>query len=289
MLEEDTMDSDNARIADRLDEVAQVLEEQQANPYRVRAYRRGAAVVRGLALPARDLLRTGGLAALESLPDIGETLARAVRDLALTGHLPMLERLRGAGDPVGLLRTVPGIGRGTAARIHDDLGIESLEELETAAHDGRLSALLGLGPKRLAGIRESLAQRLGRIPRPARGKEPPVDELLDVDAEYRARAAAGTLPLIAPRRFNPDRAACLPVMHAARGKRHYTAVFSNTARAHRAGATRDWVVLYVEGGGVERRYTVITARHGPRRGQRVVMGREEQASRAEPREYLRAG
>jgi hypothetical protein len=285
---EGVMDPDNARIADRLDEVAQVLEEQAANPYRVRAYRRGASVVRGLASPARDLLRAGGLAALESLPDIGETLARAVRDLALTGRLPMLERLRGAGDPVALLRTVPGIGRRTAARLHDDLGIESLEELETAAHDGRLSALAGLGPKRLAGIRESLAQRLGRIPRPPRGKEPPVAELLAVDAEYRARAAAGSLPRIAPRRFNPGREAWLPVMHAARGKRHYTAVFSNTARAHRAGTTHDWVVLYVDGGGVERRYTVITAGHGPRRGQRVVMGREEECPAPAVREYPRA-
>jgi hypothetical protein len=282
------MDADNRLIAGRLDEVAEVLEEQGANPYRVRAYRRGAAVVRGLGVPAREILRKGGLAALESLPDIGETLARAVRDLAVTGRLPMLERLRGAGDPVALLRTVPGVGRRTAARLHDDFGIESLEELETAAHDGRLATLAGLGPKRLAGIRESLAQRLGRVPRPPRGKEPPVAELLDVDAEYRARAAAGTLSRIAPRRFNPEGEAWLPVMHTAREKRHYTAVFSNTARAHRAGTTRDWVVLYVEGGGVERRYTVITAGHGPRRGQRVVMGREEEAPAAAVRDYPRA-
>jgi hypothetical protein len=115
-----------------------------------------------------------------------------------------------------------------------------------------------------------------------------VAELLDVDAEYRARAAAGTLSRIAPRRFNPEGEAWLPVMHTAREKRHYTAVFSNTARAHRAGTTRDWVVLYVEGGGVERRYTVITAGHGPRRGQRVVMGREEEAPAAAVRDYPRA-
>lgn len=284
------MDDLNQQIADRLEEVAQVLEGQGANRFRVEAYRRGAAVLRALDRPVEAIYRQGGLAALEALPAIGEVLARAIRDLVLTGRLPMLERLRGEADPLELLRSVPGVGRRTAERVHDRFGVESLEELEAAAHDGRL-ALLGVGPKRLAGVRESLAQRLGRV----RGSAledgvppPPVSELLDVDTEYRSKAAAGSLPRIAPRRFNPAGERWLPILHTQRGPRQYTALFSNTARAHRLGKTRDWVVLYVDGQGMERRYTVLTARRGAMEGQRVVAGRESESARGVSAPQLRA-
>lgn len=266
----------NASVAGRLDEVAQILQEQGANRFRVQAYRRGAAVVRNLDRPVSEFVREGGLASLEGLPEIGPSLARTIRQVVLTGRLPMLERLRGAAEPSALLATVPGIGRRTAARLHDELGIESLEELESAAHDGRLESLAGIGPKRLAGIRESLAERLGRLRQPCAldVAEPSVAELLSVDAEYRAQSAADRLPRIAPRRFNPRAEAWLPILHTQRGARHYTALFSNTARAHRLGTTRDWVILYVEEEGGERRYTVITSRRGPLVGRRVVAGRE---------------
>jgi hypothetical protein len=265
----------NQQVAQRLDEVAQILEEQGANPFRVRAYRRGADTLRGLPRPVAEILEEGGMAALEALPGIGPSLARAIRETLRSGRLPMLERLRGGSDPVALLMTVPGIGRLTAERLHHDLDIESLEDLEAAAHDGRLAGRGGLGPKRLAGVRESLAQRLARV---RHGHEaappPPVAELLDVDAEYRAKAASGALETIAPRRFNPGGKAWLPVLHAERGGRHYTALFSNTPRAHRLGATRDWVVVYLEHGHEEGQWTVITARHGPLEGRRIVRGRE---------------
>ena len=73
----------------------------------------------------------------------------------------MLERLRGETDPVAVLASVPGIGKSLAWGCHEDLGIDTLEELETAAHDGRLENYAGIGAKRLSGIRDSLAQRLG--------------------------------------------------------------------------------------------------------------------------------
>jgi DNA polymerase (family 10) len=270
----------NESIAERLDEVAQILEEQRANPFRVRAYRRGAATLRALRRPAAEVLEEGDLAALEALPGIGESLARAIRDVVRTGRLPMLERLRGESDPVALFLTVPGIGRRTAERLHHDLGLESLEELEAAAHDGRLETIAGLGPKRLAGVRESLAQRLARV-RPslaAPAVEPPVGELLDVDAEYRRKAQTERLSVIAPRRFNPGGKAWLSVLHTARGERHYTALFSNTPRAHRLGTTRDWVVIYLDGGRQEGLWTVITAQRGRLKGKRIVRGREAECA-----------
>jgi Holliday junction resolvasome RuvABC DNA-binding subunit len=273
----------NAAIADRLDEVATLLAEQGANPFRVRAYKRGAETLRTTPREVAALFAAGGLEALTALPGIGEGLARSIQELLVHGRLAQLDRLRGEADPVALLRTVPGVGPALAARIHDTLHCHTLEELEVTAHDGRLARLPGLGPRRLASIRDTLAQRLARVrvpagvsPAPARasGGEPPVAELLDVDAEYRRQAAAGKLPTIAPRRFNPGHEAWLPVLHTRRGSRHYTALYSNTALAHKAGRTHDWVVLYVDGGRGERTYTVVTAPAGPLKGRRVVRGRE---------------
>ena len=271
----------NTRIGARLEEVARLLEDQGANRFRVRAYRRAAETLRFLRQPVTGILAAGGLPALEALPGIGESLARSIRDVCLTGRLPMLERLRGRSDPVHLLATVPGVGRRTADRLHHDLGIDTLEQLEAAAHDGRLSALAGLGEKRLAGIRDSLAQRLGRVRRPEGPPtvEPPVPELLDVDREYRQKAAGGALPRIAPKRLNPGGQAWLPVLHTSRGALHYTALYSNTPRAHHFGAIRDWVVIYYDGAGGEGQATVITAQHGLLRGLRIVSGREPECAR----------
>ena len=98
-----------------------------------------------------------------------------------------------------------------------------------------------------------------------------------MDREYRTRAAAGELRLIAPRRFNPAGEAWLPVLHTRRGSRRYTALYSNTARAHRAGKSRDWVVVYAEDAqGHESQHTIVTAWHGLLRGYRVVAGRERE-------------
>ena len=275
------MSTINDQVAIRLDEVAQILEEQGANPFRVRAYRRGAETLRLLSRPIDELFHEGGMPALESIPGIGESLARAIRDVIQTGRLHMLERLRGDADPETLLGTVPGIGRKTAERLHHDLDIETLEDLEAAAHDGRLETLEGLGPKRLAGIRESLAQRLGRVRPPAQpaAVEPPIAELLDIDVEYRSLADAGALRLVAPRRLNPAGEAWLPILHTHRGPRHYTVLYSNTPRAHRLGTTRDWVVVYLDGGPGSGQWTVITAHFGPLADRRVVRGREVECAR----------
>ena len=64
------------------------------------------------------------------------------------------------------------------------------------------------------------------------------------------------------------------MLHAQRGSRHYTALYSNTARAHELGRTHDWVILFFDGQGGERQCTVITAERAPLRGRRIVPGRE---------------
>jgi Holliday junction resolvasome RuvABC DNA-binding subunit len=267
----------NEDIAERFEEVATLLEEQHANPFRVRAYRRGAVSLRALNRPVGELLAEGGLPALIALPGIGESLARAVQSLVTEGRLPQLVRLRGESDPVALLGTVPGIGPKMAEALHDELHLDTLEQLEEAGFDGRLEAFPGIGPKRLAAVRDHLAQRLQRVHASRGGShpgDPSVAELLDVDREYREKAAAGELPTLAPHRFNPEGEAWLPVLHATRDERHYTVLFSNTRRAHEFGTTRDWVVLYLDGHPGERPWTVITSTRGPLAGRRIVRGRE---------------
>lgn len=273
----------NASVAAKLDEVAQLLEDQDANSFRVAAYKRAAATIRELDRPLDEIVQQEGLAGLDKLPGVGETIARLIHQIVTTRRLPMLDRLRGESDPITLLRTVPGIGKVTAERAHDELGIDTLEELEVAAYDGRLARVLRLGEKRIAGIRDSLASRLGSIRRSARAsppyEQPPVSEILDVDREYRRKSDHRLLPMIAPRRFNPQHQKWLPILHTRRGERQYTAVFSNTPRAHQLNKTSDWVVIYYDGHGRERQCTVITAMYGPLAGRRIVRGREEECKR----------
>jgi DNA polymerase (family X) len=273
----------NDEIAQRLDEIAAVLAAQSANPFRVRAYRRAAETLRRLPTPAAQILETHGIEGLDRLRGIGPTLARTIRDIVAQGYSPMLERLRGESDPVRLFESVPGIGPLLASRLHDDLGLDTLRQLEAAAYDGRLEQIAGFGPKRLSGVRDTLAQRLGHVREAGRPPDdeqtsPSVSELLDVDREYREKGQAGELPRVTPRRFNPTHAAWLPILHAEREGRHYTALFSNTARAHRLGQTHDWVVLYCDDGPREHQWTIITAAFGPLRGRRIVRGREAECA-----------
>lgn len=282
----------NVEIADVLDRVADLLEAQDANVYRVRAYRTAAESIRSHEAPLAEVLSLGGVEAIDAIPSIGPTIASHVAELVRRKELSYLDRLEGEVSPERLLATVPGLGPALARRVHEDLHVDTLEELEVAAHDGRLESLHGFGPRRVRSIRESLQSILGRSTRhrarrrawmeaqaggrstPGRVPQPVVATLLDVDAMYRRQAEEGELPLISPRRLNPDHEAWLPVLHTERDGWHFTALFSNTARAHRLGKTRDWVVLFYSQNGEEGQCTVVTERSGRLTGRRVIRGRE---------------
>lgn len=272
---------ENQRIASRLREAAVLLEAQGAGPFRAGAYRRAAEVVARHEGSLRELFDVKGRAGLQTLPGVGEGISSAIAEMLITGHWTQLERLRGSADPEPLLRTVPGIGPELARSIHEALHADTLEALEIAAHDGRLERLASVGPRRAASIRASLGAMLGSRPGRFPGPAPAADTLLDVDREYRIKAAAGTLPRIAPRRFNPKREAWLPVLHTRRGDWHFTVLYSNTARAHELGRTRDWVVIYFyDGEHREGQCTVVTQQRGPAAGERVVRGREDERARS---------
>ena len=274
----------NAILAANLREYADLLEQQGADSFRVAAYRRAADMVERLDRPAAELAVLGGRDALIALPAIGRSIAAALIEMIATGRWSQLDRLRGTLEPERLLRTIAGIGPGLAGRICDRLHVESLESLEIAAYDGRLAAVEGFGPRRLQMVRAALAERRGR-PRLLRLRQqaprPPVPVLLDVDREYRERAAAGQLKRISPRRFNPQRRAWLPVLHTTRGPWQLTALFSNTRRAHELGRVGDWVVLYYQTDALpEGQCTIVTEGRGPLAGRRVVRGREAECEAA---------
>jgi hypothetical protein len=282
---------ENQAIADLLAEMAALLRAQESTPFRAAAYQKACEQIRHLDRGLRTILQVEGIQGLDQIPGVGRGIASAIAEILATGRWAQLDRLRGSADPEALLQTVPGIGPDLARRIHDELNIDSLQGLEVAAHDGRLARLRGFGKRRAHSIRAVLAGMLDRVrPRsepallPQSAATPSVRELLALDAQYLEKARRGALPTIAPKRFNPSGQAWLPVLHAHEGDWNFTALYSNTARAHELGKTRDWVVIYYSTDRqAEGQCTVVTQARGPLAGKRVVRGREAQC-----REYYAA-
>jgi DNA polymerase (family 10) len=147
----------NQEIAAVFEQIADLLEYQSANPFRVRAYRNGAKKIGELAEPlatiaadpARSLTELGG---------IGKDLADKIATLLATGTLPMLEELQ-AQIPAGVLTLsrVPGVGPKKAATLHKELGISSLGELRAACEQQRIRGLKGFGAKTEETILKGLA------------------------------------------------------------------------------------------------------------------------------------
>jgi predicted flap endonuclease-1-like 5' DNA nuclease len=269
----------NEAAAERLREAATLLSYQGDNPYRVAAYRRAGDAVAAQTADLRALLEAGGIEALEEIPGVGRRIAGGLAELARTGRWTYLERLRGSAEPHDVFCTIPGVGPILSKRLHETLHVETLEQLEAALHEKSANAVAGIGPRRLAILRAALAQMLARIRavRTGPADEPPVDMLLDIDREYRTKATANELRTIAPKRFNPKGEAWLPILHTGRDKWHFTALFSNTARAHELRKVRDWVVIYFHSdSGGEAQRTIVTETRGPLVGQRVVRGRERE-------------
>ncbi len=270
----------NHQIATRLRSFAELLAAQGEDGFRVRAYRAAADRIDTLDQPLRAIHQEGGSAALIALPTIGEGIAAAIVEMLSTGRWAQLERLRGDTTAEALFQTLPGVGPTLADRFATLLDAQTLEELETLLRNPQMS-VPGVGAGRRQAILAALEQRLAPMRRAARagaapGRKPPVSLLLEADAIYRRKADAGALRQIAPRRFNPDGTAWLPILHLRRGDWHLTLLYSNSARAHELGRVRDWVVVYFHHGlDPEAQSTVVTETRGPLSGRRVVRGRED--------------
>jgi hypothetical protein len=272
----------NELIGDVLERIADLLDTQRANFHKIRAYRSAAKSVRSADRSLARLIRKNDLQAIKDLPFIGEGIASTMEEFVKTGKSRVLDRLQGEISPEEIFVQVPAIGVNLAHRIAQQLDIHSLEELEQAAHDGRLEKVDGFGPKRLQSVRVSLAGMLSgaaqrRIQKTSSGEKPQdkpnVKILLEVDEEYRKKAESGRLKKIAPHRFNPEVEAWLPILHTEKEGWSFTALYSNTARAHQLGKVNDWVVIYYEKR-KEDQCTVVTETKGKLEGKRVVRGRE---------------
>jgi DNA polymerase (family 10) len=152
----------NADIARCFEEIADRLEIQDANPFRVRAYRNGARAVGELRLDLAKTIREGK--PLPRIPGIGEDLGRKIREIAETGTAALLVRLR-KQLPSGItdLLRIPGLGPKRVRALYHDLDVETLEQLARAARDGRLRELHGFGArseaKLLAAVEAQLTKK----------------------------------------------------------------------------------------------------------------------------------
>lgn len=150
----------NSQASLKLERLADLLELAEANPYRVRAYRRAARIVADLPEELRDILARGG--DLQDLPGIGERLAAVLRRLVETGELPELDRLEQSRDR-GLeeLLAVPHVSPRRARALNRSLGVGSLADLREAARQGRLRRVPGLTRRVEQGILEGLREAVG--------------------------------------------------------------------------------------------------------------------------------
>ena len=153
---------DNLGVARVFTNIGDLLDIKGANPFKIRAYRNAADIVGHMAERVADLTD----AEVRELPGIGKDLAAKIRELVDTGALLYYDELRQEFPPsiLDMLR-LQGVGPKTVAVLHAELGIETLEDLETAATEGRLRTLKGMGRKKEELLLRSLAEhrkRLGR-------------------------------------------------------------------------------------------------------------------------------
>ena len=146
----------NQEIAAALEEIADLLEFEGANPFRVRAYRSGARKIQDLGEPAQAVLDDPDRS-LTDLDGIGKDLAEKIATLATSGSLPILEELH-AKIPQSVLKLlrIPGVGPKKAARLYKELKIENIEQLRVACQSHQVRDLKGFGAKTEEAILQGL-------------------------------------------------------------------------------------------------------------------------------------
>ncbi len=148
----------NAEIAAALDELGVLYELDGAVKYRVLAYGAAAKAIRESPVSVAELAAAGRAT---EIPGVGKTLAEKIDALLETGEIPAAVKLKAKFPPTLIEVTrVPGLGAKTARRLHDELGISTVEELKRAAEAHEVRALKGLGAKAEENILASL-ERLG--------------------------------------------------------------------------------------------------------------------------------
>ena len=148
---------ENKSIADILTEIADILDIQGENPFRVRSYRNAARTIADMSQSVKALIKSG--AKLEEIPGIGKSLAEKIEEIVSTGRSHFLEELQ-AKVPPGLteLLKLEGLGPKKVKLLYDELGVDSVDRLEKAAQAGRLRDLAGMGVKTEEKVLKSVEQ-----------------------------------------------------------------------------------------------------------------------------------
>jgi DNA polymerase (family 10) len=154
----------NADIARAFEEIADLLEINDANPFRVRAYRNAARILGELQLDLAAAVKGGK--PLPKLPGIGEDLGGKIHEIAATGSCALLQRLhKSVPAAITELLHVPGLGPKRVKALYRELDVRTLEQLHRAARDGRIRALKGFGEKTELNILQSVGARLSKAKR----------------------------------------------------------------------------------------------------------------------------
>ena len=163
----------NQEIAKIFNDIADILEIKNENPFRIRAYRRAAQNIDGLAEDIAGIQE----AELKEIPGIGHDLADKIREYVTTGHLKFYDELK-KEIPAGLVEmlSVPGLGPKTAKMLFDRLKISSVDQLEKLAKKGGLRGLPGIQAKTEENILKGIAMIKRRTDRYPIGRVMPVAE-----------------------------------------------------------------------------------------------------------------
>ncbi|WP_262982222.1 helix-hairpin-helix domain-containing protein, partial [Sulfurirhabdus autotrophica] len=154
----------NADIAAIFEEIADLLEIQDANPFRVRAYRNAARAMGELGRDVKSLLEHDGK--LPKLPGIGTDLDAKIHEIVETGKCALLERLHKELPPaITELLKIPGLGPKRVKALYHDLDVQTLEQLLRAARDGRIRALHGFGEKTERNILDAIESHINQARR----------------------------------------------------------------------------------------------------------------------------
>ena len=148
----------NSEVADVFSQVADLLEIEGANEFRVRAYRKAARTIGGYPRSMADLLDEGQ--DLTELSGIGEDLAGKIQEIVQTGGLAQLEEIK-QRTPAGLTQMlkVEGLGPKRVQQLYEELGITNLTQLEEAAKNGQIQGLDGFGPRTEQNILRELSRK----------------------------------------------------------------------------------------------------------------------------------
>ncbi len=137
----------NSQIADVFELVADLLEFQDENPFRVRAYRNGARAIRNLGDSVAAIVQDDPKR-LQQVEGIGKAVAEKCEVLVRTGELPQLKKLQDEiPESVLSIMRIPGMGPKKTAAVYHELGIATLDDLRTACQQGRIQAIKGFGKK----------------------------------------------------------------------------------------------------------------------------------------------